>query len=49
MLEGVPMLSDLPVNKNLLWDHILDEGVSLATVFFIELLFFILFYFIKKD
>lgn len=49
VLEGVPMLSDLAVNKNLLWDHILDEGVSLATVFFIELLFFILFYFIKKD
>lgn len=43
------MLNDLAVNDALLWDRILDGGVSLATVLFIELLLFILFYFIKKD
>lgn len=46
-LEGVPVLCDLAVNKNLLWDHILNEGLSLATGLFIELLLFI--YFIKED
>lgn len=46
MLEGVPVLSDVAVNNR---DHALDEGVSLSTVLFIELLLFISFRFIKKD
>lgn len=37
------VLSDLAVNKNLLWVHILPEGISVATVFFIELLLLIFF------
>lgn len=41
------MLYDLAVNKNLLWDNILNEGLSLTMGLFVELLLFI--YFIKED